>query len=150
MQVCFAVPLRKQTVRLARVVGVFVPCCAVPCILFSSQRQSLQIVVEQLSFPSGTATAQMIAALHKTKLTRAISGTAEEVPPPHESEGTESWELKWKVLTWTFIASAVLTLLSHFFPVRQSRVSSTLWCFLALTRRVRGYVHLRFSERYPS
>jgi hypothetical protein len=79
--VFFAVPLRKQT-----------------------------IVVEKLTFPSGTATARLIEMLHKNNL-RSSTDSSEE-----GKEGERVYLMQWKVLGATFGLSAVIKLLSYFAP----------------------------------
>ncbi|TFY71162.1 hypothetical protein EVG20_g1855 [Dentipellis fragilis] len=100
----------------------------------------VQIVDEQLAFPSGTATAQLISVLHKIPppnltLRHRHSGyspitTEDEAdeepavsPTDSVSEAAEAEVLKtvqsegWSDLVWSFLASAFVTLLSYFFPV---------------------------------
>ncbi|ORX45294.1 OPT superfamily oligopeptide transporter [Hesseltinella vesiculosa] len=103
--VFFAVPLRKQT-----------------------------IIREQLRFPSGTATAQMIQLLHEgdepaTTVRRRRSPSQEDDEAEEEEEGTplledaedqqkdHTWHLKLKALLFSFSLSSTYTLLTYFFPV---------------------------------
>ncbi|CAK5268494.1 unnamed protein product, partial [Mycena citricolor] len=88
------------------------------------------IIKEQLAFPSGTATAQLIAVLHKmpppdTTVRRRVGYSAvpdEEVPaeteetplPEPPSERVQSGG--WSALAASFGVSAVLTLAAYFFP----------------------------------
>ncbi|RKP12454.1 OPT oligopeptide transporter protein-domain-containing protein [Piptocephalis cylindrospora] len=107
--VFFAVPLRKQV-----------------------------IIKEQLPFPSGTATAQMISVLHRQK-DISVSGTssgahhraqdslgAHEMRQRHGSPNSTGsatslaeadWSQKLRALLVSFGISSVYTLLAHFIPV---------------------------------
>ncbi|KAI0259895.1 OPT oligopeptide transporter [Gloeopeniophorella convolvens] len=96
------------------------------------------IVEEQLAFPSGTATAQVISVLHK--MPAANSGLRErrgysplnlqdDEEPSHtpdmvdDEQDPEIETLDvvqnegWSALGWSFLASSALTLLAYFFPV---------------------------------
>ncbi|KAH9178305.1 OPT oligopeptide transporter protein-domain-containing protein [Lactarius sanguifluus] len=95
------------------------------------------IVDEQLAFPSGTATAQVISVLHKLPSTksglRARHGYSplnlqDEEPPglPDPVDDSQDPEIEasevvqhegWSALTWSFLASGSLTLAAYFFPV---------------------------------
>ncbi|KAL6307468.1 oligopeptide transporter [Sparassis latifolia] len=91
------------------------------------------IIEEQLAFPSGTATAQLISVLHQIPppegTIRQRRGYQEldtddiEGPPSPESDVTESFESEaveqegWGALLWSFVASGVMTLTAYFFPV---------------------------------
>ncbi|GAA5815109.1 hypothetical protein MFLAVUS_008615 [Mucor flavus] len=106
--VFFAVPLRKQT-----------------------------IIKEQLKFPSGTATAQMITLLHDLPDTNDEPGLRQRriLLQPDESHelsdirgntttstaytGSDhsTWSLKLRALLISFSLSSVYTLLSYFFPI---------------------------------
>ncbi|KAJ6576544.1 OPT oligopeptide transporter protein-domain-containing protein [Mycena vulgaris] len=90
------------------------------------------IINEQLAFPSGTATAQLIAVLHKmpppdTSIRRRVGyiaveeedtdirGTEED--PVDEALAPESVQSEgWHALTSSFAASGALTLFAYFFP----------------------------------
>ncbi|KAJ7773335.1 OPT oligopeptide transporter protein-domain-containing protein [Mycena metata] len=91
------------------------------------------IIKEQLAFPSGTATAQLIAVLHKmpppdTTIRRrvtsgyipveeedtAIPQTDDEIDDVPVSETVQSQG--WSALASSFTASGVLTLAAYFFP----------------------------------
>ncbi|KAJ7158695.1 OPT oligopeptide transporter protein-domain-containing protein [Mycena filopes] len=88
------------------------------------------IIKEQLAFPSGTATAQLIAVLHKmpppdtTMRRRVTEGylPVEEAIHPTEDDAddvpvSETVQSQgWQALTSSFAASGVLTLASYFFP----------------------------------
>lgn len=87
--------------------------------------QALQIIEEQLAFPSGTATAQLISVLHKlpppdTSNLRRRTGYTEldtdefiqepastdpEEPSDHVSTKPEGWS----ALLWSFLASGIMT-----------------------------------------
>ncbi|TFK47729.1 OPT oligopeptide transporter [Heliocybe sulcata] len=100
------------------------------------------IIEEQLPFPSGTATAQLISVLHKlpppdTTIRRRHTGyqaltvedgddghfpdtpatadVVETVEPPAQ-EPVEQKE-SWMALLWSFVASGIMTLLAYFFPI---------------------------------
>ncbi|WVR09100.1 hypothetical protein IAU60_006162 [Kwoniella sp. DSM 27419] len=100
------------------------------------------IVKEKLVFPSGTATAQLIALLHKmpppAQDTKRSAGTYRRLPrtsrsasPPidrgvvereaHaesvEKDGEAMGGDGWWALAWSFVASGALTVLSFLFPV---------------------------------
>ncbi|KAJ7707644.1 OPT oligopeptide transporter protein-domain-containing protein [Mycena rosella] len=88
------------------------------------------IINEQLAFPSGTATAQLIAVLHKmpppdTSVRRRVGYIAVEeedtdLPtedPTDEGSASESVQSEgWHALTSSFAASGTLTLIAYFFP----------------------------------
>jgi len=94
------------------------------------------IIEEQLAFPSGTATAQLISVLHElpppdTGIRRRRGYTEVDTEEPeytptspaahvnledvHELEEKESEG--WSALIWSFVASGVMTLSAYFFPV---------------------------------
>lgn len=85
--VLFAVPLRKQT-----------------------------IVREQLKFPSGTATAQMIQVLHQKNRRQDVEMEALD-SPSEEGESGNMWHLKQHALVYSFMISSVYTIASYFFPM---------------------------------
>ncbi|KAJ6513194.1 OPT oligopeptide transporter protein-domain-containing protein [Mycena sanguinolenta] len=89
------------------------------------------IINEQLAFPSGTATAQLIAVLHKqpppdTAVRRRVGyiaiedeetndhGTEDEDQNVPDPESIQSHG--WQALTTSFAASGTLTFFSYFFP----------------------------------
>lgn len=94
--------------------------------------QKGQIVDEQLAFPSGTATAQVISVLHNMPLTntgqapgrgyRPLAIQDEEPSPPldlvddsedHETEISEVVKNNaWFILAWSFLASGVLAVIT--------------------------------------
>ncbi|KAJ7650194.1 OPT oligopeptide transporter protein-domain-containing protein [Roridomyces roridus] len=89
------------------------------------------IVKEQLAFPSGTATAQLIAVLHKmpppdTTVRRRVGFVAlEEDETEHHQEDEQVDDTLapdnvqsegWHALSSSFAASGVLTLFAYFFP----------------------------------
>lgn len=104
--VFFAIPLRKQT-----------------------------IIREQLKFPSGTATAQMISLLHqrpdptlkKSVLRRRRANEQQPLmsPPPSnyntaatsDEHFENNWKLKLRGLLASFVASSVYTVTCYFVPV---------------------------------
>ncbi|KDQ59193.1 hypothetical protein JAAARDRAFT_33922 [Jaapia argillacea MUCL 33604] len=99
------------------------------------------IIEEQLAFPSGTATAQLISVLHRlpppdTSIRqrrgyRALSveeaeeenhltetHVVHESPLEVESEEPEiARKESWSALLWSFLASGVMTLAAYFFPI---------------------------------
>lgn len=83
--VMFAIPLRKET-----------------------------IVREQLKFPSGTATAQMIQVLHEKNNSDSLE--LQELDAPIE-QGENMWDLKRHALIYSFGLSSVYTIASYFFPI---------------------------------
>ncbi|KAJ6494880.1 OPT oligopeptide transporter protein-domain-containing protein [Mycena vitilis] len=90
------------------------------------------IINEQLAFPSGTATAQLIAVLHKlpppdTTVRQRVGYIAveEEDTDVHRTEDEDIEEVAapqnvqsegWHALTSSFVASGALTLFAYFFP----------------------------------
>lgn len=105
-------PIRKQVVR----------ALASPVIRVSIPKQ---VIKEKLAFPSGTATAQLIAVLHKlpppTEPTTnpeeySPLNTNEEHPEDHSLTASESFDQmsshlsqSWRSLTWSLILSALIT-----------------------------------------
>lgn len=94
------------------------------------------IIEEQLSFPSGTATAQLISVLHKlpppdTSIRRRQGyhqvdledeNRRDDVPTvDQEGEAVVEREIVehegWQDLVWSFVVSGTLTLSAYFFPV---------------------------------
>ncbi|EIW84353.1 OPT oligopeptide transporter [Coniophora puteana RWD-64-598 SS2] len=107
------------------------------------------IIKEQLAFPSGTATGQLIAVLHKmpppgtntktalrhrhgysaldseeSTVAERVSLESEQDHDDGETEGGVVHDERdvvqqqgWAALAWSFLASAVMTLLAYFFPV---------------------------------
>ncbi|KAF7294517.1 Oligopeptide transporter [Mycena kentingensis (nom. inval.)] len=98
------------------------------------------IVKEQLAFPSGTATAQLIAVLHEmpppdTTIRRRVGYTAIEAEdlsvhpivrdedevgeetPLYNTAAPENVQSEgWRALGYSFLASGALTLFAYFFP----------------------------------
>ncbi|KAJ8503035.1 hypothetical protein ONZ45_g11223 [Pleurotus djamor] len=99
------------------------------------------IIEEQLAFPSGTATAQLISVLHKlpppdttirhrrnytplnTEEDHVVSESAEERRPILERDNSDATEREtvqhegWHALTYSFLVSSAMTLAAYFFPV---------------------------------
>ncbi|OBZ72592.1 hypothetical protein A0H81_07437 [Grifola frondosa] len=95
------------------------------------------IIEEQLAFPSGTATAQLISVLHQmpppdTSLRqrtgyRVLNTDEEDEPvipvPAADQVDIDASEVEvaeqegWSALSWSFLASGVMTLAAYFFPV---------------------------------
>ncbi|KAI0058594.1 OPT superfamily oligopeptide transporter [Artomyces pyxidatus] len=110
--------------------------------VFMSPPLRKQVVIEeQLAFPSGTATAQLISVLHKVPLYSPDSslrqrrgynplstGDSEDAQPSSDQTGPDSEDVDaeareviqntgWASLAWSFLASSLLTLSAYFFPV---------------------------------
>ncbi|KAG8906328.1 hypothetical protein FRB99_007108 [Tulasnella sp. 403] len=110
----------------------------------SSAKSKFQIIKEKLVFPSGTATAQLIAVMHnqpppKTEGTASLRRRAppegysrlesdeEHERPSNEVDPAEHTPEApkqpgqisngWHLLGWSFTASGSLTLLAYFFPI---------------------------------
>ncbi|KAI0325098.1 OPT oligopeptide transporter [Cubamyces sp. BRFM 1775] len=96
------------------------------------------IIEEQLAFPSGTATGQLISVLHQlpppeTNVRRrrgynALASSEEDESIAYAAEAQETDALQapetevaeqegWSALSWSFAASGVMTLAAYFFPV---------------------------------
>lgn len=80
-------------------------------VFFAVPLRKQVLIKEKLKFPSGTATAEMITILHKKASTESTTGdrykdTTQELP----------YQTKIKYLAWSFLASAVTTILTFFFP----------------------------------
>ncbi|KAL1949760.1 hypothetical protein VTO73DRAFT_8641 [Trametes versicolor] len=115
------------------------------------------IIEEQLAFPSGTATGQLISVLHhlpppettvrhrrgynvlaSSEDDEAITYVAEadETDALHAPEAEIAEEEGWGALSWSFAASGIMTLAAYFFPVVFSvplfgsyLASAWLWTF---------------------
>ncbi|KAH9848445.1 OPT oligopeptide transporter [Lenzites betulinus] len=96
------------------------------------------IIEEQLAFPSGTATGQLISVLHRlpppdtTVRQRrgynalasseddeaiAYAAEAQETDALHAPEVEVAEEEGWSALSWSFAMSGIMTLSAYFFPV---------------------------------
>lgn len=96
------------------------------------------IIEEELAFPSGTATAQLVSVLHQipppdsmrrrrgyTELDTEDNEEPETRPvepgPSIDAEGSREIAVSepegWSALTWSFLASGLMTLLAYFFPI---------------------------------
>ncbi|KAI0364309.1 OPT oligopeptide transporter [Pilatotrama ljubarskyi] len=96
------------------------------------------IIEEQLAFPSGTATGQLISVLHQLPTpeanvrhrrgynalasseddeTIAYAAEAQETDILRAPETEVAEEEGWSALTWSFAASGIMTLAAYFFPV---------------------------------
>ncbi|KAH8148730.1 uncharacterized protein LAJ45_07073 [Morchella importuna] len=79
------------------------------------------IVKEKLPFPSGTATALMIAVLHgkdtRNLVASSSSPSTEPERPPSTEDHARSWKSKTRLLGGAFCVSAAYTLASYFVPV---------------------------------
>jgi uncharacterized oligopeptide transporter (OPT) family protein len=108
-------PIRKQVVRWDQILRN------------GELSHERQIVDEQLAFPSGTATAQVISVLHKMPSTSGLRSRhgyspllQDDEPSPlldsvddsqdPEIEASEVVQHEgWSALTWSFLASGALT-----------------------------------------
>ncbi|KAF9790276.1 OPT oligopeptide transporter protein-domain-containing protein [Thelephora terrestris] len=102
-------------------------------ILISPPIRKQVIIKEKLPFPSGTATAQLIAVLHKLPPPTEPNTSLGEYSPVATNEGHfEDHDIvagepldqtslhlsqSWRPLTWSLVLSALITLLAYFFPV---------------------------------
>ncbi|KAI0636145.1 OPT oligopeptide transporter [Trametes polyzona] len=96
------------------------------------------IIEEQLAFPSGTATGQLISVLHQIPPpettvrqrrgynalasndddeTIAYAAEAQETDALHVPEPEVAEQEGWSSLSWSFAASGIMTLAAYFFPV---------------------------------
>ncbi|KZT06138.1 OPT oligopeptide transporter [Laetiporus sulphureus 93-53] len=96
------------------------------------------IIEEQLAFPSGTATAQLISVLHQIPPPNAThrqrrgyqeiaTEEIEDIPTPIAAvehveladigDAEVATQESWGALIWSFSASGVMTLAAYFFPV---------------------------------
>ncbi|KLT46468.1 OPT superfamily oligopeptide transporter [Cutaneotrichosporon oleaginosum] len=90
------------------------------------------IIKEKLVFPSGTATAQLIALLHRAPPIQGISAAAVTTPAggryerirtsmdgddEPDKDGDAISGAGWRALGWSFAASGTITVLSFMFPV---------------------------------
>lgn len=101
-------------------------------ILISPPIRKQVIIKEKLPFPSGTATAQLIAALHKLPPPTEPNTNLGEYSPLIPDEGyhrdhrsanespdqaSSHLSQSWRSLSWSLTLSALITLLAYFFPV---------------------------------
>ena len=106
--VFLAVPLRKQTVSADYLLG--------------SVLTLEQVIKEKLPFPSGTATAQLISVMYRVPLRLEGSKNMrgyQAIDESHLPDDTESLiednrrevigNTGWKTLSWSFAASAFVT-----------------------------------------
>ncbi|OCH94867.1 OPT oligopeptide transporter [Obba rivulosa] len=126
--------------RLSWIAAVGWSCAVAFFGVFLSPPLRKQVIIEEeLAFPSGTATAQLISVLHRipppetsAKLRRgysrletedidaepALVASAETAETPLVAEETEvATQEGWSALTWSFAASGAMTLSAYFFPV---------------------------------
>ncbi|KAL0574740.1 OPT superfamily [Marasmius crinis-equi] len=123
-------------IHLSWVAGLGWACAVAFFGVFISPPIRKQVIVkEQLAFPSGTATAQLISVLHdlpppdaRLRQRRAYQridsqdDVIDSTPQSHATEATpllprSSKKAGWHELLWSFFASAILTLIAYFFPV---------------------------------
>ncbi|KIK63019.1 hypothetical protein GYMLUDRAFT_41321 [Collybiopsis luxurians FD-317 M1] len=129
-------------IHLSWMAGIGWSCAVAFFGVFLSPPIRKQVIIEEeLAFPSGTATAQLISVLHKlpppdTSVRRRNgyqqiedqeagddedtlhsqeTRPAEETTPLRDPEIVPS--AGWHELVWSFFASALLTLAAYFFPV---------------------------------
>ncbi|KAJ7066703.1 OPT oligopeptide transporter protein-domain-containing protein [Mycena amicta] len=127
----------SEPINLSWIAAVGWSCAVAFFGVFLSPPIRKQVIVkEQLAFPSGTATAQLIAVLHKmpppdTTVRRRAGYSAienedlgvhriqddDDVPNEETPLHTDNVQSEgWRALGSSFIASGVLTLLAYFFP----------------------------------
>jgi hypothetical protein len=111
----------------------------------------VQILKEKLKFPSGTATAQMIATLHKLDLKKESAGEAQLSllhPPsthggstiaPESNQERREWQKKMDILLYTFGTSSVYMLLSYFFPIL-GKLPVFTWLGLPMVTKFQWYI----------
>ncbi|KAJ8072429.1 hypothetical protein PM082_015988 [Marasmius tenuissimus] len=140
-------------IHLSWITGIGWSCAVAFFGVFISPPIRKQVIIEeQLPFPSGTATAQLISVLHDlpppdTKLRhrkgyqQLLNEEASDVVPeettPLLPASQDSLKTRgWSELIWSFLASAVLTLVAYFFPIvfaiplfGQSLARNWLWSF---------------------
>ncbi|KAJ3808682.1 OPT oligopeptide transporter protein-domain-containing protein [Lentinula aff. lateritia] len=123
-------------IHLTWVAGIGWSCAVAFFGVFLSPPIRKQVIIEEeLAFPSGTATAQLISVLHKlpppnTSLRRRNgyqsvedqeSDEETDVRPVRETTPLRHPETTptagWHELLWSFVASSLLTLAAYFFPV---------------------------------
>ncbi|KAI8359083.1 OPT oligopeptide transporter protein-domain-containing protein [Choanephora cucurbitarum] len=94
-------------------------------VFFAIPLRQQAIVREQLRFPSGTATAQMIELLHETKqdpqrdrieLMAYVDNDADSDDLVASIDRERTWALKLNALVISFSLSSLYTLASYFFP----------------------------------
>ncbi|ESK94674.1 oligopeptide transporter [Moniliophthora roreri MCA 2997] len=126
-------------IHLTWIAGIGWSCAVAFFGVFMSPPIRKQVIIEeQLTFPSGTATAQLISVLHDlpppdTALQQrrgyrqvdTENTDTHPVPPPVDEttplepnfEGDSAPKAGWRELLWSFVVSASLTLVAYFFPV---------------------------------
>ncbi|KAJ4477207.1 OPT oligopeptide transporter protein-domain-containing protein [Lentinula aciculospora] len=121
-------------VHLTWIAGIGWSCAVAFFGVFLSPPIRKQVIIEEeLAFPSGTATAQLISVLHKlpppdTSLRRRNGYQSvedqdfeEDDHPVRETTPLRDPEVTptagWHELLWSFVASSLLTLAAYFFPV---------------------------------
>ncbi|KAG7089535.1 hypothetical protein E1B28_011208 [Marasmius oreades] len=126
-------------IHLSWIAGIGWSCAVAFFGVFMSPPIRKQVIIEeQLAFPSGTATAQLISVLHdlpppETTLRQRrgyqrldteeaaepLSSTTNEetapLQPPIREDSAKA--AGWRELLWSFLVSAILTLIAYFFPV---------------------------------
>ncbi|KAJ3988975.1 OPT oligopeptide transporter protein-domain-containing protein [Lentinula detonsa] len=122
-------------IHLTWVAGIGWSCAVAFFGVFLSPPIRKQVIIqEELAFPSGTATAQLISVLHKlpppdtsSSLRRRNGYEAvadeenTEIRPARETTPLTELEAPstagWHELSWSFVASGTLTLAAYFLPV---------------------------------
>ncbi|KAK7050932.1 OPT superfamily [Paramarasmius palmivorus] len=130
----------SSPIHLSWIAGIGWSCAVAFFGVFMSPPIRKQVIIEeQLAFPSGTATAQLISVLHDlpppdTTLRRrrgyqaldteedanTLSNSepsSESAPLNSDIEIQSAPKAGWHELLWSFAVSAILTLIAYFFPV---------------------------------
>ncbi|KAK7463568.1 OPT superfamily [Stygiomarasmius scandens] len=132
----------QPPIHLSWIGGIGWSCAVAFFGVFLSPPLRKQVIIEeQLAFPSGTATAQLISVLHDlpppdttvrqrrgyqaledeevraTRTTRQQPRYTESTPLRRSVDGQSTTQAGWHELLWSFIASALLTLAAYFFPI---------------------------------
>ncbi|POW02353.1 hypothetical protein PSHT_12148 [Puccinia striiformis] len=75
------------------------------------------IIKEKLAFPSGTATAQILALLHQKPMLSQASSTSQELESSSVDPLAKFHPQQWKLLMSTFTVSILFSIISLGFPV---------------------------------
>ncbi|KAH9464513.1 hypothetical protein MJO29_001856 [Puccinia striiformis f. sp. tritici] len=75
------------------------------------------IIKEKLAFPSGTATAQILALLHQKPMLTQASSTSQELESSSVDPLAKFHPQQWKLLMSTFTVSILFSIISLGFPV---------------------------------
>lgn len=88
-------------------------------VMFAIPLRKQVVVREQLKFPSGTATAQMIQVLHQKNEQDGEDLELDELDMERvdDTSHDDMWYLKRKALLYSFSLSSLYTIASYFFPI---------------------------------